>query len=493
MKYDVNDLNNNLNSDSMGDSALGSRVNFVYDSRHDSSDTTYLKSDFLKEVVARGFLYQCSNLTELDDLLSKNNPKNDPKKGSDNILNNNSNRSQNTSEDYLAKTNPSTANPFINNNSITNSTIQSITGYTGYDMTAASLHVGNLVSIMLLKWFEKFGYSPVVLLGGGTTRIGDPSDKNEARPVLNDDTIDSNMNSIRKVFGKILDNPIIVNNRDWLDELGYIDLIREVGTCFSVNKMVNLEIFRRRLNENMNLSFLEFNYLILQSYDFLKLYRSHKCVIQFGGSDQWANILNGTELIRRKENGSAFAFTVPLITNSNGKKMGKSVNGAVWLNEEMTSAYDYWQFWRNTADEDVGRFLRLYTFLPLSEIEHMEQAQGEDINAAKVVLANAATEILYGKGALQNIQNNFSTSVSVDLSDSIINAIKNSGIANSNSEAKQLIRGGAVRLNDELVTSEKILFEKKHFLNDVNVCEDISDMAVLKIGKNKKIAVHLKK
>lgn len=475
MSCDINDLNNDyagdftidfsgdFTSDSISDANSESTPNSTTastpDTNSDSMDTTNLKSDFLKEVVARGFLYQCSNLAELDDLLSKS--------------------------------------------SSFNSTVQSITGYTGYDMTATSLHVGNLVSIMLLKWFEKFGHNPVVLLGGGTTRIGDPSDKNEARPVLNDDTIDFNMNSIRKVFAKILNNPIIVNNRDWLDELGYIDLLREIGTCFSVNKMVNLEIFRRRLNENMNLSFLEFNYLILQSYDFLRLYRSHKCVIQFGGSDQWANILNGTELIRRKENGNAFAFTVPLITNSNGKKMGKSVNGAVWLNEEITSVYDYWQFWRNTADEDVGRFLRLYTFIPLSEIEQMERAQGEDINAVKVVLANAATEILHGKNALQNIHNNFSASVNVVLNDFVISAIKNSGIAKSNSEAKQLIRGGAVRLNDELVTDEKMLFEKKHFLNDDNVrastcenmCEDMCsnvDVAILKIGKNKKIAVYLK-
>lgn len=381
-----------------------------------------VKSEFLKEVISRGFLYQCSDIESLDCLL-------------------------------LSK---------------------KIAAYSGYDMTAQSLHVGNLVQIMLTRWFEKFGNDIVILLGGGTSRIGDPSDKNEARPMLTDENIMQNMHSISKVFFKIFDNPQIVNNAEWLDKLGYIELLREVGICFSVNKMVNLDIFRRRLNDNLNLSFLEFNYLILQSYDFLSLYRSHKCQLQFGGSDQWANILHGAELIRRKENQNAFAFTTPLITTADGKKMGKSVNGAVWLNADMKSPYDYWQFWRNTSDNDVGKFLRLYTFIPLNEIVDMEKAEGADLNAVKIILANAATEIVHGKDVVNNLHNAFTAEVSINAATFLIEVLKMSEICSSNSEAKQLIRAGAIKINDVVIEDEKYL------------C-DIDGKCVISVGKNKKI------
>jgi tyrosyl-tRNA synthetase len=395
------------------------------ENNHENNQNEYdVQSPFLKEVIERGFLYQCSDLESLDKLLLQ----------------------------------------------------KKIAAYSGYDMTAKSLHVGNLVQIMLTKWFEKCGHDVVILLGGGTSRIGDPSDKNEARPMLTDENIMQNMNSISQVFLRIFDNPKIVNNADWLDKLGYIDLLREVGTCFSVNKMVNLEIFRRRLNDNLNLSFLEFNYLILQSYDFLNLYRSHKCQLQFGGSDQWANILHGAELIRRKENEDAFAFTTPLITTADGKKMGKSVNGAVWLNANMKSPYDYWQFWRNTADNDVGKFLRLYTFIPLNEIKEMEKAQGADLNAVKVILANAATEIMHGKDAVANLHNTFTAEVEINESTSIIDILKMSKICLSNSEAKQLIRAGAVKIENEVVQDEKY-------------CIDCIGEEVISVGKNKKILV----
>lgn len=403
-------------------------------------DIHNIKSSFLKEIIERGFLYQSSNLDGLDNALVAGN----------------------------------------------------IIGYTGFDMTARSLHVGNLVAIMLLKWFEKFGNKPIILLGGGTTRIGDPSDKNEARPILTDEQIADNMSSLRRVFDHVFDSPNIVNNADWLDKLGYIEILREVGSCFSINKMIKLEAFKRRLEPDEDLSFLEFNYLIFQSYDFLQLYRSHDCIVQFGGSDQWANIINGADLIRRKERAEAFALTTPLIATSSGQKMGKSADGAVWLNSDMKVPYDYWQFWRNTPDQDVGRFLRLYTFLPLSEIRELEKLEGADINYAKKILADEATKFIHGEVVLDEIhsmnsgsmaENSSTPSVVIRKGDrlSIVDILNNAGIVDSKSEAKRLIRGGGVRFSIDGNEVSEVLADEN---------TEIAEKCVISIGKNRKILVH---
>src|SRR5436190_19086934 len=272
-----------------------------------------------------------------------------------------------------------------------------VTAYVGYDCTADSLHIGNLMSIMLLRWFQQTGNKPVVLMGGGTTRIGDPSGKDESRQLLDDATIASNMAGIRKVFAKFLrfgdgpDEAVMVNNADWLDELRYIPLLRDVGRHFSINRMLTLDSVRLRLERDQPLSFLEFNYPILQAYDFGELARRHRCELQIGGSDQWGNIVAGVELARRAEVRTLFGLTTPLITTASGVKMGKTAQGAVWLNAERLSPYEYWQFWRNTEDDDVGRFLRLFTELDLEEVARLEKLGGGEINEAKQVLATEAT------------------------------------------------------------------------------------------------------
>src|SRR6266849_6748093 len=280
-----------------------------------------------------------------------------------------------------------------------------VTGYIGYDCTADSLHVGNLMSIMLLRLFQKSGHKPIVLMGGGTTRIGDPSGKDEARPLLDDAEIARNMTGIRTVFAKFIDfgdgssDAVMVNNADWLYELRYVPLLRDIGRHFSVNRMLTQDSVRLRLERDQPLSFLEFNYPILQAYDFVELARRFGCELQIGGSDQWGNIVGGVELGRRTEGRALFGLTTPLIATASGVKMGKSVGGAVWLNAEKLSAYEYWQFWRNTEDADVGRFLRLFTELPVNEIARLESLEGSDINEAKEVLATEATALCHGHEA----------------------------------------------------------------------------------------------
>src|SRR4051812_38843223 len=284
---------------------------------------------------------------------------------------------------------------------------QVVPGYIGFDATASSLHVGNLVSIMLLRRLQQAGHRPIIVMGGGTTKVGDPSGKDESRKLLSNEAIDANIASIRRCFERFLtfgDGPtdaLMVNNADWLDELSYIPFLREVGRHFTINRMLTFDSVRLRLDREQPLTFLEFNYMILQAYDFMELSRRVGCRLQLGGSDQWGNIVNGIELTRRIDGTEVYGVTSPLITTADGAKMGKTAQGAVWLNEELLSPYEYWQFWRNTAEADVGRFLRIYTDLPLEEIARLESLPGAEINQAKIVLATEATSMLHGKEAAE--------------------------------------------------------------------------------------------
>jgi tyrosyl-tRNA synthetase len=352
-----------------------------------------------------------------------------------------------------------------------------VTAYVGYDCTADSLHVGHLMWIMLLRLYQKCGHKPIVLGGGGTTRIGDPSFRDEARPLLSDEQIAYNMASIRRIFANFLqfgDGPtdaIEANNADWLDELRYIPLLRDIGQHFSVNRMLAQDSVRLRLEREQPLTFLEFNYPILQAYDFLELARRFGCELQMGGSDQWGNIVGGVELARRAEGRTLFGLTTPLIETASGAKMGKSLGGAVWLNAERLSAYEYWQFWRNTEDADVGRFLRLFTELPLDEIARLEALAGSEINEAKKVLATEATALCHGRdaatAAAETAQAVFESGGSGselpqialprdELSRGIpaFELFSRAGLAASNGEARRLIRGGGARINDTVVESE---------------------------------------
>ena len=352
-----------------------------------------------------------------------------------------------------------------------------ITAYVGYDCTADSLHVGHLMSIMLLRLFQKRGHKPIVLMGGGTTRIGDPSFKDAARPLLNDAEIARNMAGIRGVFAKFIefgDGPsdaIMVNNADWIDELRYIPLLRDIGRHFSVNRMLTQDSVRLRLERDQPLSVLEFNYPILQAYDFVELARRFGCELQIGGSDQWGNIVGGVELGRRVDGRALFGLTTPLVATASGAKMGKSVGGAVWLNAEKLSAYEYWQFWRNTEDTDVGRFHRLFTELPIDEIARLERLDGREINEAKKVLATEATALCHGREAAEAAAATAHAVFESGGSGSGLPLIavprallaggipafevfSRAGLAASNREARRLIRGGGARINDAPVENE---------------------------------------
>jgi tyrosyl-tRNA synthetase len=355
-----------------------------------------------------------------------------------------------------------------------------VSAYIGFDCTADSLHVGSLVSIMLLRLLQKHGHRPVVLMGGGTTRIGDPSGRDESRQLLTDDVIAANMAGIRRAFEPYLAfgdgprDPVWANNAEWLDRLGYIDLLREIGPHFSVNRMLTMDSVRLRLDREQNLTFLEFNYMILQSYDFRELRRRLGVTLQMGGSDQWGNIVSGVELVRRTDAAPVFGLTTPLITTSSGAKMGKSAKGAVWLNADRLSPYDYWQFWRNTEDADVGRFLRLFTELPLDEIARLESLAGAGINDAKKILANEATALLHGEAAAreaaETARRTFEEGdAAATLPTHIVapgelaagvplfRLLAESGLAASNGEARRLIKGGGARVNDAVVTDEQHL------------------------------------
>ncbi|MFL6732030.1 MAG: tyrosine--tRNA ligase [Sphingomicrobium sp.] len=341
-----------------------------------------------------------------------------------------------------------------------------VSAYVGFDATAPSLHVGNLVSIMMLRRLQQAGHRPIVLMGGGTTKIGDPSGKDESRKLLSTEEIDANIASIRKVFGRLLrfgDGPsdaIMVNNADWLDTLEYIPLLRDVGRHFTINRMLTFDSVRLRLDREQPMTFLEFNYMILQAYDFLELSRRVGCRAQMGGSDQWGNIVNGVELGRRIDGTELFGVTTPLITTADGAKMGKTAQGAVWLNEQFLSPYDYWQFWRNTQDEDVGRFLKLFTDLSLEDIGRLESLPGAEINDAKVILATEATAMLHGREAAlaaeQTARETFAgggigedlPTLSIGEGMNIAHALTALGFTPSNKEAKRKIAEGAVRIDD---------------------------------------------
>ena len=394
------------------------------------------KSEFVSRLIERGFLHQCTDLDGLDTLTAKS----------------------------------------------------PITAYIGFDCTAPSLHVGSMVSIMLLRLFQQSGHKPIVLMGGGTTKVGDPSGKDESRKLLDDDAIAANMAGIKKVFARYLDfgdgatDAVMVNNADWLDGLAYIPFLRDYGRHFSVNRMLGFDSVKTRLEREHHLSFLEFNYMILQAYDFVELARRYDCVLQMGGSDQWGNIVNGVELGHRVREAQGFGgetgrilygLTTPLLTTASGAKMGKTADGAVWLNADMLAPYDFWQYWRNTEDADVGRFLRLFTELPLDEIERLETLEGAELNEAKKVLADHATALCHGGEAAGEARATAEAAFeqgaaaaglpTIDVAASeleagipVIDLFCRAGFAGSNGEARRLIRGGGGRLNDTVITDETL-------------------------------------
>ena len=378
-----------------------------------------------------------------------------------------------------------------------------LVGYIGFDCTAPSLHVGSLVQIMMLRHLQQCGGTPIVLLGGGTTKIGDPSGKDKSRQMLTQDQINTNKDGIRQVFAKFLsfEGPnaaIMVDNDDWLGGLGYLEFLRKVGTEFTINRMVTMDTVKRRLENEQPMTFLEFNYPLLQSYDFAELFKRHGCRLQLGGSDQWGNITTGVDLTRRLEGGEVYGFTTPLITTASGGKMGKTADGAVWLNDDpsrgadfVRSPYDYWQFWRNTEDADVGKFLRLFTDMSLADIAALEALKGADINQAKIALANKATTLLHGENAAKKAEataaETFSggtakdlPSVDVSLAElsemGILTAATKVGLAGSNGEARRHIKQGALKLNDGKVEShERVL----------SVDDVIDGVVKISVGKKK--------
>lgn len=376
------------------------------------------KSEFLQIMLERGYYRDCTNLEGLDQALMKG----------------------------------------------------AVPAYIGYDATAKSLHVGHLFNIMVLRWYQKTGQRPITLMGGGTTKVGDPTMRSDERPLLDNAAIEGNIESLKGVFAKYLDysesKAMMLNNAEWLDGLNYLEFLRDVGRHFSVNRMLSFDSVKTRLESETSLSFLEFNYMILQAYDFMELYERYGCVLQMGGSDQWGNIVNGVDLTRRKLEAEVFGLTTPLLTTSDGRKMGKSQGGAVWLNAELLSPYEFWQFWRNTADADTGKFLKLFTELPVDECNRLGALGGSEINEAKVILANEATGLCHGEEAARNAQNTArevfekggvgedlpSFEISADEPVAITALFVAAGLAQSNNKAKRLILDGAARLDDELLT-----------------------------------------
>ena len=381
---------------------------------------------------------------------------------------------------------------------------ESIKFYIGFDCTAKSLHVGSLIQIMIMRLFQKYGHHPIVLIGKGTTKIGDPSGKDETRKILSSKDIDANASNLEKVFNKFLDfqsnnKAILSDNSLWLDKLNYINFLRDYGKHFTINKMLSFDSVKIRLEREQSLSFVEFNYMIFQAYDFFELNERNQCILQIGGSDQWGNIVSGIELIRRSIGKESFGLTTPLLTNANGDKMGKTADGAIWLNEEFFSSYNYWQFWRNIDDRDVFRFLKLFTDLPIDEIEKIESDSKDDINLAKIILANHATTLLHGKDAAskaeKTAQDTFrGDSISENLPKIsllekefkqpvyIYDLIVKIGFSNSKSEARKLIRGHGVKLNQSVVKDE--LYEL--------LLEDVSDnKAMISVGKKKHFIVEV--
>jgi tyrosyl-tRNA synthetase len=413
-----------------------------------------MKNNFINEITERGFFHQCTDQDKLNDLI--------------------------------------VANP--------------VKAYIGFDCTAPSLHVGSLLQIMCLRMLQKYGHQPIVLLGGGTTLIGDPSGKDSTRKILEEVTINENINRIKKIFEKLLNftdkktSPIFVNNAEWLNKLHYIDFLRNIGKHFTINKMLSFDSVKSRIEREQSLSYMEFNYMILQAYDFYNLNKKYNCNLQIGGSDQWGNIINGVELIRKINQKEAFGLTTPLITLASGTKMGKTENGAVWLDEKLLSAYEYWQFWRNTDDNDVKKFLKYFTEINTDELNRILNEE-KNINKLKVLLANEATKILHGEakandaektaketfdsgGIGKNLPETFIEKSQLKKGINIIVLLHNNKIMNSKSEIRRAINEGSIKINDKLVQNEKDIIELKDFTE--NNCVKVSH------GKKKHFIIRLK-
>jgi len=378
-------------------------------------------------------------------------------------------------------------------------------GYIGFDATAKSLHVGSLIQIMMLRWLQKTGNKPITLMGGGTTKVGDPSFRADERPLLDAAAIDDNIAGIKKVFSAYLeygDGPtdaMMINNAEWLDELNYLDFLRDIGRHFSINRMLSFESVKSRLDREQSLSFLEFNYMILQAYDFMELSRRYGCVLQMGGSDQWGNIVNGIDLTRRVIDGEVYGLTSPLLTTSDGKKMGKSLSGAIWLNPDMLSPYEFWQFWRNTTDADVGRFLKLYTELPVDECDRLGALEGAEINESKVRLANEVTTLLHGadaaaaaeatarevfeKGGIGDDLPTLTLSTE-EVGDgiSIVQLLVKSGLAGSGKEAKRLISENGAKINDEPLAEAGTMIDAAALATPIKLSAGKKRHALVQIG-----------
>ncbi len=410
-----------------------------------------MKNTFLSEMNSRGFLNQCTDLEKLEKISSQ----------------------------------------------------KPIKAYIGFDSTAPSLHVGSLMQIMILRLLQKYGHQPIVLLGGGTTLIGDPSGKDSTRKILKHKDIKKNIASIKKIFEKLLPSknkktkPIFVDNYNWLGKLKYIDFLRDVGKHFTINKMLTFDSVRLRLDREQSLSYMEFNYMILQAYDFYQLFKKHDCVLQMGGSDQWGNIVNGVELIRRILQKEAFGLTTPLITLSSGAKMGKTEKGAVWLDKKMFSPYDYWQFWRNTADEDVKKFLKYFTEIEIDELSSKIDDE-KDINKLKILLANKATTILHGSKAAKdseetakatfvqggigkNIPEKKISKEMISKGINIIDLVSQNGLASSKSDARRILKNRGIKINDKIIEDEKKIVSLKDFSNNNHIKLSVGKKTHLKV------------
>ncbi|MEM1235672.1 MAG: tyrosine--tRNA ligase [Pseudomonadota bacterium] len=415
--------------------------------------TYHPKSDFMSVMMERGYLADCTDYQALDDALTKG----------------------------------------------------PVPAYIGYDATAQSLHVGHLMNIMVLRWFQKTGHKPITLMGGGTTKVGDPSFRSDERPLLGPDQIDANIDGMKQVFAKLInygDGPsdaMMLNNAEWLDGLNYLDFLRDIGRHFSVNRMLSFESVKSRLDREQSLSFLEFNYMILQAYDFLELNRRYGCLLQMGGSDQWGNIVNGIDLTRRVLDHEIYGLTTPLLTTSDGRKMGKSANGAVWLNGDMLSPYEFWQFWRNTTDADTGKFLKLFTELSVDECDRLGALEGSEINEAKIILANEVTTLLHGAEAAQAAE---ATAREVfekggvgddlptltlgadDVADgiSVVQLIVKAGLAKSGKEAKRLIAENGAKLDDAPLTDAGMMLDAAALSSPIKLSAGKKRHALVQLG-----------
>ena len=410
------------------------------------------KSEFLQEMLSRGFLQDCTDMQGLDEKLLEG----------------------------------------------------CMPAYIGFDATADSLHIGSLIQIMMLRWLQKTGHKPIPLMGGGTTKIGDPSGKDESRQLITTEIINENINGIQKVFEKYLsfgdnsNDAKIINNAEWLDKLNYIEFLRDIGKHFTINRMISMESVKLRLDREQPLTFLEFNYMLLQAYDFMELNNRYDVSLQMGGSDQWGNIVNGIDLTRRLNKKSVFGLTTPLLTKADGSKMGKSANGAIWLNSDKLSPYEFWQFWRNTLDADVGKFLKLFTELPVSECERLGSLEGQEINEAKIILANEVTKLCHGEEAAINSNKTARKVFTEDGSDenlptleisnleiidgiSFTQALVRTGLVSSGKEAKRIIAGGGAKLNDKVINDAGYMLDAAELHKTPKISASKKKHALIKV------------